>query len=287
MKITDIIGSGRPTLSFEVFPPKTSTNEEQIKSAVTEIAELAPDFMSVTYGAGGGTSARTAEISSIVMSKGVTALAHLSCISSSKQDIDARIAELRSKGIENVLALRGDAAPSNENHDFRYAEELIRVIRASGADFCIGGACYPECHPEAKNQDEDIANLAHKVEAGCDFLTSQMFFDNSVFYSFLWRLLSRGIDVPVIAGVMPVTNAGQIKRICALSGTTLPSRFRRIVDKFGDKPEAMKQAGIAYATEQIIDLYANGVSSVHLYTMNKPDVARAIKSNLSSIIKAQ
>lgn len=285
MKITDIINSSALTLSFEVFPPKTSIKKAEIEAAVNKIADLSPDFISVTYGAGGGTSEETVSIASSVQKKGVSALAHLSCISSSKEQVKQRIEEFEAAGIENILALRGDIQDNSVISDYKYAYQLVEEIRMSGMDFCIGGACYPECHPESPNQESDIKHLAEKVSAGCDFLTTQMFFDNSAFYSFMWRLMSNSIDIPVIAGVMPVTNGKQIERICALSGTTLPNRFRRIVDKFGDNPESMKQAGIAYATEQIIDLYANGVKSVHVYTMNKPDIAAAIQNNISDILK--
>ncbi|MBQ3094160.1 MAG: methylenetetrahydrofolate reductase, partial [Clostridia bacterium] len=222
-----------------------------------------------------------------IASKGVTPLAHLTCINATKEDIRARLAELKAIGVENVLALRGDRPVGMEGEiggDYRYASELIRDIHEYG-DFCVGAACYPEGHVECADRTEDLQHLQEKVESGCDFLTTQMFFDNSVLYSFLYRLRDNGIDVPVIAGVMPVTNGRQIARSCALSGTSLPSRFRMIVDKYGDNPAAMKQAGIAYATEQIIDLFANGVKAVHLYTMNKPDVAQAIQNNLSELLK--
>ena len=195
------------------------------------------------------------------------------------------LGELKARGIQNVLALRGDIPDGMDrsNAVYQYAYQLIEEIHAAG-DFCVGAACYPEGHVECDHQEEDILHLKRKVESGCDFLTTQMFFDNSVLYSFLYRILAKDIHVPVIAGVMPVTNGKQIKRICALSGTTLPARFRSILDRFGDNPAAMKQAGIAYATEQIIDLIANGVRGVHVYTMNKPDVAESILHNLSSIL---
>lgn len=285
MKITDIINSGKPVLSMEVFPPKTSDTFESVKEATEKIALLKPDFMSVTYGAGGGTSEYTAFIAeNLQKNYGVPALAHLSCISSKKEDIKHQLDLLKSKGIENILALRGDIPEgmSRDNLDYHYASELTREIKNYG-DFCIGGACYPESHPESATSFDDIKYLREKVEAGCEFLTTQMFFDNNVLYNFLYRIREAGINVPVVAGIMPVTNPKSIKRICAISGTALPQRFVRIVDRFGSSPEQMVQAGIAYATEQIVDLYANGVNAVHLYTMNKPEVAEKIKENISAI----
>lgn len=285
MKIIDIINSGKPLLSMEVFPPKTSDTFESVKEATEKIALLKPDFMSVTYGAGGGTSEYTAFIAeNLQKNYSVPALAHLSCISSKKEDIKHQLDLLRSKGIENILALRGDIPEgmSREHLDYHYASELTKEIR-DYRHFCIGGACYPESHPESATSFDDIKYLKEKVEAGCEFLTTQMFFDNNVLYNFLYRIREAGITVPVVAGIMPVTNPKSIKRICAISGTALPQRFVRIVDKFGSSPEQMAQAGIAYATEQIVDLYANGVNAVHLYTMNKPEVAKKIKENISAI----
>lgn len=287
MKIIDIINSGKPSLSFEVFPPKTSDSFESVKKASEEIATLSPSFMSVTYGAGGGTSEYTLEIAKNLQSKGVTALAHLTCVNSTKNEVEMRLERLKEAGIENILALRGDITPENQNRekwDYHYANELVAQIKKD-YDFCVGGACYPEGHPECETQSLDIKNLKRKVEAGCDFLTTQMFFDNNILYNFVYKLRECGINVPIIAGIMPVTNGKQIKRTCALSGSVLPPRFKAIVDKYADNPEAMKQAGIAYATEQIIDLYANGINVVHVYSMNKFDVAKKIRDNISEIIK--
>ncbi|MBQ9737218.1 MAG: methylenetetrahydrofolate reductase [Clostridia bacterium] len=286
MKITDIIKSEKPSLSFEVFPPKLSSNFETVMGATSKIAELKPSFMSVTYGAGGGTSKYTADIASSILEMGVTPLAHLSCISSQRNEIQGLLADLKSRGIENILALRGDI-PEDAGKDaleYHYASELAAEIRDFGG-FCIGGACYPETHPESKNSKEDIESLKIKVENGCEFLTTQMFFDNNILYNFMYRLYRENINVPVVAGIMPVTNAAQIKRICSISKNTLPQRFLRVVDRYGESPEAMKQAGIAYATEQIIDLFANGINAVHVYSMNKPEVAAAIKNNISEIIR--
>ncbi len=285
MKIREILAEGRPTLSFEVFPPKTEDNYESVEKAAREIAELRPAFMSVTYGAGGGTSRYTVDLAAVLNNDyRVPTLAHLTCVSSTRTHVKRVLEELKEKGIENVLALRGDIpADGKVEKDYRYASELIREIREMG-DFCIGAACYPEGHVESANKTEDILHLKEKVEAGCDFVTTQMFFDNNILYNYLYRIREKGVTVPVVAGIMPVTSASQIARICRMSGTYLPSRFKAIVDRFGGNPAAMKQAGIAYATEQIIDLIANGVNAIHVYSMNKPDVAARIQSSLSEIL---
>lgn len=287
MKIKDLLREKKTTLSFEVFPPKTEADYTNIENAIIEIAKLHPSFMSVTYGAGGGTSQYTTEIAAKLKNDyQVTALAHLTCVSSSKGEIKEQIGKLKEKQIENILALRGDKTENMEfpkKDGYQYACELVRDIKAAG-DFCVGGACYPEGHVEAATKDEDIIHLKEKVEAGCDFLTTQMFFDNHVLYNFLYRIREAGITVPVVAGIMPVVNGRQIKRITALSGAQLPPRFKSIIDKFGDNPPAMKQAGIAYATEQIVDLLSNGVHAIHVYSMNKPDIAAKIQENLSQII---
>jgi len=286
MKITEIINSKKPSLSFEVFPPKTNDKFESVLKATTEIAALKPDFMSVTYGAGGGTSKYTSDICKALNEHGVSSIAHLTCVSSDNTKIHNELENLKKQGIENILALRGDLPEGFDSKSIHYhhASELVREIADFGG-FCIGGACYPEGHPESKNSQSDIDGLKKKVESGCEFLTTQMFFDNNILYNFLYRLYKAKVEVPVIAGIMPVTNAAQIKRILSISASALPQRFVRIVDRYGDNPEAMKQAGIAYATEQIIDLYANGINAVHVYSMNKPDVARSIKNNVSEIIK--
>jgi len=284
MKIKDILAQGRPTLSFEVFPPKTEDKYDSVEHAAAEIAKLRPAFMSVTYGAGGGTSKYTVDIATSLKEHGVTPLAHLTCVSSTKEKVHSVLEQLRERQIENVLALRGDIpADGRVERDYRYASELIAEIKSFG-DFCIGAACYPEGHVESVNKTADIQHLKEKVEAGCDFVTTQMFFDNNILYNYLYRIREQGITVPVIAGIMPVTNVSQIKRICAMSGTYLPSRFKAIVDRFGDNPAAMKQAGIAYATEQIIDLVANHVNGIHVYSMNNPDVAARIRDSLSEIL---
>lgn len=290
MKITDIIAKDTLSLSFEVFPPKTESNFEGVKVATEEIAKLRPSFMSVTYGAGGGTSKYTLDIAKNIKELyNVPTLAHLTCVSSTKETVRQKIKEIKNTGIQNVMALRGDIPPQFEKADrnkwdYQYAVDLIHELKASGNDFCIGGACYPEIHPESVNQKEDIKRLKEKVEAGCDFLTTQMFFDNNLLYNFLYKIREAGITVPVIPGIMPITNANQVERAVKLSGSFMPQRFKSLVDKFGSDPDAMKQAGIAYVTDQIIDLYANNITGVHVYSMNKPDVARKIQSNLSDIL---
>ena len=287
MKINDILNSKEVTLSYEVFPPKKDMPFEPIVEAVDKLCLDKPDFMSVTYGAGGGIGHNTIKIADHVQNDlGVTSLAHLSCISSTKEQVASAIDSIKAAGIENILALRGDIPADFQGtatRDFRYASDLVREIKKHG-DFCIGAACYPEGHTECEHKEDDIRHLKEKVDAGVDFLTTQMFFDNNMLYNFLYRIREKGITVPVIAGIMPVTNGKQIARSCQLSGAALPTRFKAIVDKFGDNPEAMKQAGIAYATDQIIDLVANGVRGIHIYTMNKPDVAQSIRNNLSHII---
>lgn len=290
MKIIDILKEEKKSLSFEVFPPKTDSAFESVRHATQEIAKLHPAYMSITYGAGGGTSKYTLDIAeSIKKDYGVPTLAHLTCVSSSKKTILERIDDMDRRGIKNVLALRGDIPEDMMNEDrsrweHRYAVDLIREIKESGKDFCIGGACYPEIHPESANQKEDIKHLKEKVDAGCEFLTTQMFFDNNLLYNFLYKIREAGITVPVVAGIMPITNAAQVSRAIKLSGSFMPQRFKSLVDKFGSDPLAMKQAGIAYATDQIIDLFANDIDNVHVYSMNKPDVAQKIQSNLSDIL---
>ncbi|MFA9375195.1 MAG: methylenetetrahydrofolate reductase [NAD(P)H] [Lachnotalea sp.] len=288
MKISEMLNSNNVTISCELFPPKEGASLNKAHDIVKEMAQLTPSFMSVTYGASGGTSEHTVNIANEIQNvNGITALAHLTCASSTKDKVNSVLSELYNNNIQNILALRGDISNDADfplPNQYHYACELIEDIKNFG-DFCIGGACYPEGHPEAASLEEDILNLKNKVSAGCDFITTQMFFDNNILYNFLYKILRKGIDIPVIAGIMPVTNSNQITRICSLSGTSLPPRFKAIVEKFKDNPDAMKQAGIAYATEQIIDLIANGVNNIHIYTMNKPDIAGQILNNLSAIYK--
>ena len=290
MKIIDLLKRDTLSLSFEVFPPKTDTAFANVRTATEEIAKLRPSFMSVTYGAGGGTSKYTLDIAKRIKELyNVPSLAHLTCVSSTKETVRDRISDMKAANIENVMALRGDIPAELQNADrshwdYHHAIELVRELKESGADFCIGGACYPEIHPESENQKEDIKHLKEKVDAGCEFLTTQMFFDNNLLYNFLYKIREAGITVPIIPGVMPITNANQVERAIKLSGSFMPQRFKSLVDKFGNDPAAMKQAGIAYATDQIIDLYANGITNVHVYSMNKPDVAVKIQNNLSCIL---
>ncbi len=288
MKLIEIINKDKPKLSFEVFPPKTWDKLESVIDTTERIASLEPTYMSVTYGAGGGTSDYTVKIAKNLKDNcGVTPLAHLTCVSSTKAKVHGMLDELASAGIENILALRGDlvAGMDKENLEYRYASQLIYDIKEhSGDRFCIGGACYPEGHPESASFKDDILHLKEKVGVGCEFLTTQMFFDNNVLYNFMYRIREAGIDVPVVAGIMPVINPNTIKRTMSISGSAMPQKIIRIVDRYADNPEALKQAGIAYATEQIIDLYANGINAVHVYCMNNYDVASKIKSNISSIL---
>lgn len=288
MKIKEKLIDNKIHISFEVFPPKTDAKFDSVMSAVDEIAKVAPSFISVTYGAGGGTSKNTVKIASHIQHDlGVDSIAHLTCVSSTKEEVRQRIQEMKESGIENILALRGDIPKEAEfpiPNQYKYAYELIEDIKSQG-DFCIGAACYPEGHVESEHKEDDIMHLKQKVDCGVDFLTTQMFFDNSVFYNFLYRIREKGITVSVLPGIMPVTNGKQIARSCQLSGAVLPTRFRAIVDRFGDNPKAMQQAGIAYATDQIIDLIANGIRNIHVYSMNKPEVAAAIMNNLSEIVK--
>ena len=290
MKLIDILQNNQCSLSFEVFPPKVSTSFDSVKKAVEEIAKLHPSFMSVTYGAGGGTSRYTMDIARDISERyGVPTLAHLTCVSSTRETVAEKIQELKQSGIRNVMALRGDLTPEMEGQDrshwdYRHAIDLVRELKESGADFCIGCACYPEIHPESRDQREDIRYLKEKVDAGCSFITTQMFFDNNLLYNFLYKIREAGITVPVLPGIMPITKAVQLERAIKLSGSFMPQRFKALVDRFGYDDAAMMQAGIAYATDQIIDLYANGIQNVHVYSMNKPEVAAAIQHNLSSIL---
>ncbi len=287
MKISDILGTGKVTVSCELFPPKYGSELDKAKSVVRATAALKPSFISVTYGAAGKTGEHTVSLAKEAQSAGVTALAHLTCVVASRESTRSVLDGFAANGIENILALRGDIPendPSLSPGKYGHACDLMKEIRDYGG-FCIGGACYPEGHPEAESLQKDIESLKIKVDSGCQFLTTQMFFDNNVLYNFMFRLLKSGVSVPIIAGIMPVTNKNQIERICKLSGTALPPRFRAIVDKFADDTAAMNQAGVAYATDQIIDLIANGVNHIHIYTMNKPDIAGRIMGNLSEIFK--
>lgn len=287
MKISDLFKEKEVTLSFEVFPPKTDAGYEAVEKAASEIAALSPDFMSVTYGAGGGTSKNTAKIAGDLQDRyNVPVLAHLTCVSSTKDLVKSVVNEYRERGIENIMALRGDIPKEGRIcYDYDHATQLIYDIKSIDDSFCIGGACYPEGHVECARQSEDIQHLKEKVDAGCDFLTTQMFFDNSTLYQFLYRIREKGIEVPVVPGIMPITNARQVARSVALSGSTIPQKMKIMVDRFSDEPDKMKEAGIIYACDQIIDLISNGVSHIHVYSMNKPDIAAGIMDNLRSIIR--
>ena len=286
MKINKILADKTPTISFEVFPPKQETGLNEVKTAAGAIAALGPSFMSVTYGAAGSTSKLTVEVASDIKNlHGVPVMPHLTCVASTKEHVANMIRQIRENNIDNVMALRGDLPKDGiVCHDFEHASDLVREIRSLDSDICIGGACYPEGHVESANEAEDIHFLKEKVDAGCDFLTTQMFFDNNIFYNFLYRVKDVGVNVPVVPGIMPITTAKQLSRSVQLSGTSVPERFKAIVDRFGDDPVAMRQAGIIYATEQIIDLIANGITHIHVYSMNKPDVASDILYNLKGII---
>ena len=286
MKIIDILKNKRVTLSFEVFPPKTADAVPTALAAAEAIAALHPDFMSVTYGAGGGTSDFTVHIASAVKKTyGVEVMPHLTCLSSTKEKVTETLQDYKEAGFETIMALRGDVpADGTRKNDFEHATDLMRQIKSFDSSMALGGACYPEGHPESPSLAADIENIRRKVDAGAQFLSTQMFFDNSLFYSYLNRLHAAGIDIPVLAGIMPITNKRILTRSLAMSGTAVPARYIAMVDAYGDSPEAMKQAGIAYATEQILDLYANGVRNVHVFAMNKPDVAKAISENIRPVL---
>lgn len=287
MKISHLLKDEKITLSFEVFPPKTETKYKEIQEAAFGVAALNPSYMSVTYGAGGSTRSNTLKIAKSIQSEfHIATVAHLTCVGATKEGIKELLIEMKEAGIENILALRGDRPKDYEGNPFtqyHYASELVQDIKAFGG-FCIGGACYPEGHVDSVNKKEDIVNLKKKVDAGCEYLTTQMFFDNNIFYNFLYRVREAGIMVPIVPGIMPITRASQVKNAVKLSGCNVPERFKAIVDRFGENNAAMEQAGIAYATDQIIDLIANGVNHIHVYSMNKPEVARGIQERLSEII---
>ena len=287
MKISKVLKDNRVTVSFEVFPPKQWDKLETTKQTVRELFKYSPDFMSVTYGAAGTTSGFTTEIANEVKDCGITPLSHLTCLTSSRDKIHQVVSELDANGIENILALRGDIPQGFEFTDRQYfsnAYQLVNEIKSINPNICVGGACYPEVHPESKNRVEDIAHLKEKVDCGVEFLTTQMFFDNEKFFNFYEMCQIKGINVPIIAGIMPITNANQVKRSIELSNSSVPAKFFRIMERFGDDPDKMKQAGIIYATEQCIELFSYGINNIHIYTMNKPEVASAIKNNLKDFL---
>ncbi len=286
MYIKDIFKKKRPVLSFEVFPPKKDAGIEAVTKAIDKMSVLPIDYMSVTYGAGGSTSKKTAEIAEYMEKNlNLTALAHLTCVSLTREQVRKTLENLKDKGVQNILALRGDMPQDKSlvRTDYAYASELVSDICEFGG-FSIGGACYPECHPDSPNLETDIENLKIKVDAGCDFLVTQLFFDNDAFYNFRDKAVKKGINVPINAGIMPITAASQIGKMCSLSGgASMPSKFTRIISKYGENPEALKQAGVAYAVEQIIDLLSNDVDGIHVYTMNKPDVAEKIVTVINNL----
>ena len=287
MKISEILRENPITISMEVFPPKSDVRLESVRETVREISRLHPAFVSCTYGAGGGTSRYTVEIAQDIMDEGVASMAHLTCISSTRDTVKDQIGRIRDAGIENILALRGDIPEGMDFPHPRYYEhavQLVEEIRREYPQACIGGACYPEKHPDAPNKDEDILRIKEKVDAGCDFLTTQMFFNNSIYYNYLYRLREAGVKVPILAGIMPVTSRRQMERSIQLSGCVIPPELTALADRFGDSPAAMQQAGILYASHQIIDLIANGCGHIHVYTMNKPEVAAGILNNLKGIL---
>jgi len=287
MYIKDIFEKKNPVISFEVFPPKKESGFEGVKKAIDELSKSNVDYISVTYGAGGSTSKKTGEIASYIQNDlNTTSVAHLTCVSSTKNEIQTKLEEFRSLGIKNILALRGDIPQDSDFPNpmqYKYASELVEDIKKFGG-FCIGGACYPEGHPNSETVDDDIENLKIKVDAGCEFLVTQLFFDNDLFYDFRNKCVQKGINVPITAGIMPITVASQIQRMCTLSGgAVMPRKFTRMFAKYQDNPEALKQAGIAYAVDQIIDLLSNDTHGIHIYTMNKPEVAEKIVGSISHL----
>lgn len=282
----DFFEAGKPTLSFEIFPPKGKGDLSSVFSTVDALASLSPNLISVTYGAGGTSRENTVEIASAVQnSYGIPALAHLTCAGCSAPEMKNILTELKDKGVRNILTLRGDLAEGEALTDFTYASDLIRFIKKN-YDFNIFAACYPEKHPEARSMEDDLYHVREKTEYGADVLISQLFFDNEVFYRFREMARSRGVTAKIVAGIMPVTSAAQINKMVTLCGATVPDEVRRIISAYGHNAMAMREAGIAHATKQIVDLLANGADGIHLYTMNLPDVAKRISENIRGILFA-
>ena len=284
MRITEKLMVKDQLISFEVFPPKTDSAFDSIEWSVRKLAAFNPDFMSVTYGAGGGTSQYTTKIASLIKNRlDTTALAHLTCASTPIDTINQILDTLKENHIDNVLAMRGDIPQGYEKPQgeyYAYAYELVKHIKEYGY-FDIGGACYPECHPECDTLEKDIENLKNKVDCGVDFLITQLFYDNDTFYSFLEKVRKKSIYAPVFAGIMPITNIKQIDRIIGLSGTKLPDEVKAFLDKYSDNPENLEKAGLEFAINQINDLLSNGVNGIHIYTMNKPYVARTVLKGIN------
>lgn len=286
MKISSLFGKGKTVLSFEVFPPKKTSPVETIYDTLGQLKDLSPDFISVTYGAGGNAANTvTCDIASYIANTlDIPSVAHLTCVYSTKETVLKQLEMFREKGVENILALRGDVNPEIPRlHDFEYASDLTAFIKANG-DFHVSGACYPEGHLEAPSIVEDIRNLRHKTDAGAEHLMSQLFFDNSAFYNFREKALIAGINVPIEAGIMPVVNKKQIERMVSMCGASLPAKFSKVMQKYENNPEALRDAGIAYAVDQIVDLISNGVDGIHLYTMNNPYVARKISESIKNLL---
>ena len=285
MLIRDLLSRTRPAISFEIFPPKPETPIETVFTTVAGLKELSPDFISVTYGAGGSSRDRTVEIASAVHNRwGLVSLAHLTCMGSSPAEVEKVMEALEQEGVCNILAMRGDPRPDGAESHFHHASDLIRHIRRGHfRDFSLGAAAYPEGHPESPSSEDDLFHLKEKVDAGADFLITQLFFDNEIFFGFMDKIRALGIGVPVLAGIMPVLNARQIGRIVSLCGASIPPRFARSMSRYEHSPEARSEAGIAYATEQIIDLLSWGADGIHLYTMNRPDVAKRIMESISTV----
>ncbi len=286
MKLSSLFGKGRTILSFEVFPPKKTSPVDTIYNTLAELKALSPDFISVTYGAGGNSAdTTTCDIAAYIQRElGIPSAAHLTCVYSTKEGVLTQLEQFKERGVENILALRGDVNPDIPRlHEFEYASDLTKFIKENG-DFHVSGACYPECHLEAENLAEDIKHLKIKVESGAEHLMSQLFFDNDTFYRFREMLDIAGINVPVEAGIMPVVNKKQIERMVSMCGASLPSKFSKMMQRYEHNPEALRDAGIAYAVDQIVDLISSGVDGIHLYTMNNPYVARKISESVRSLL---
>lgn len=288
MKIVDKFNNSKTVFSLEVFPPKKfSDNIETVYNTLEQLTDIKPDYISVTYSAGGGGNGKyTGKIASIIKNMhNVEPVAHLTCLTNTKEEIDTAIESFRAVGVENILALRGDHNPEiPPKNDFKYASDLVSYIKERNPELGVSGACYPEIHMDSKNEIDDILNLKKKVDAGADFLVSQLFFDNDAFYKFIERAKIAGINVPIQAGIMPVTNCKQIERMVSMCGASLPRKFSMMMQKYGNNPEAMRDAGIAYAVDQIVDLIANGVDGIHLYTMNNPYVATKIARSIKNLL---
>ena len=287
MNISKLFEKKKTVYSFEIFPPKKESSIDTVYDTLEALGDLSPDYISVTYGAGGGArGSKTAELSQMIKNKlKIEPLAHLTCVNSSKEEVNNVLDNLSALNVKNILALRGDVAPDSKfTDDFKYASDLIRYIKEYG-DFNIAAACYPEKHMEAKSLDEDISHLKEKTDLGVGHLVTQLFFDNGNFYNFMDKIRQKGINVPVTAGIMPITSAAQIEKMVNMCGANIPKECRKMIEKYGNDPIAMRDAGIIYATNQIMDLVANGVDGVHVYTMNNPYVARKITLSIGSLIK--